>query len=105
MWAALTAARGVSGRDALWAHPDLAPTAQAFEDPAGFAGAGPSDDAAMDAALAALLDGPAGAASTEGPGGEEHRNESPAAGDEADGPGEPDDGDGSDGSPRQEGTR
>jgi len=59
VWAALTRARGGSGRDALWAHPDLVPTAEAFADPEGFAtppstGSGP--DAALDAALAAILD-------------------------------------------------
>jgi putative hydrolase len=58
VWAALTQARGQSGRDALWSHPDLAPTAEAFADPAGFArqddDAGAGD--AMDAALAQLLD-------------------------------------------------
>jgi len=72
VWAALTAARGVEGRDALWAHPDLAPTAEAFADPQAFARAGRGDDAGLDAALAALLDGPpAQAASREGAGGED----------------------------------
>jgi putative hydrolase len=58
VWAALTQARGVAGRDALWAHPDLVPTDTAFSDPAGFA-AGESTGGggdAMDAALARLLD-------------------------------------------------
>ncbi|MFN0284516.1 MAG: zinc-dependent metalloprotease [Kineosporiaceae bacterium] len=58
VWAALTAARGVAGRDALWEHPDLVPTADSFADPEGFAGAqtptpGGQD---LDAALAAILD-------------------------------------------------
>ncbi|HEX8581937.1 MAG TPA: zinc-dependent metalloprotease, partial [Acidimicrobiales bacterium] len=62
VWAALTSERGVAGRDALWAHPDLAPTAEAFEDPLGFARAGRTDgDSEMDAALAALLDEPTSA--------------------------------------------
>lgn len=58
LWAALTEARGPAGRDALWRHPDLVPTAEAFADPGGFArsGQGPGTDDAMDAALAALLD-------------------------------------------------
>jgi putative hydrolase len=59
VWAALAQARGIAGRDALWAHPDLLPTADAFTDPAGFArsepGAGGPGDA-MDAALTRLLD-------------------------------------------------
>jgi putative hydrolase len=74
VWAALTAARGMEGRDDLWAHPDLVPTAEAFADPTGFA----SPPAALtggddvDAALAALLDdaaaGGPGSAGSDGPG-------------------------------------
>lgn len=37
LWAAVTAARGRSGRDALWDHPDLLPSATDLDDPAGFA--------------------------------------------------------------------
>ncbi|MGC9668847.1 zinc-dependent metalloprotease [Planosporangium sp. 12N6] len=33
LWAALTEHRGVSGRDALWGHPDLLPDEEAFADP------------------------------------------------------------------------
>ena len=36
IWQGLTDARGVSGRDAIWAHPDLLPTADDFKDPDGF---------------------------------------------------------------------
>jgi putative hydrolase len=36
IWRSLTEARGVDGRDAVWAHPDLLPTAEDFDDPAGF---------------------------------------------------------------------
>jgi putative hydrolase len=63
VWAALTAARGVAGRDALWAHPDLVPTAESFADPDGFAQpAGASQgEQDLDAALAAILDGADGA--------------------------------------------
>jgi putative hydrolase len=58
VWAALTRVRGAAGRDALWGHPDLVPTADAFSDPEGFAappavGATETD---LDAALAAILD-------------------------------------------------
>ncbi|MGZ4602118.1 MAG: zinc-dependent metalloprotease [Kineosporiaceae bacterium] len=60
VWAALTAERGVTGRDALWAHPDLAPTAESFADPVGFAqGAGHAETSDLDAALEALLESPA----------------------------------------------
>jgi putative hydrolase len=36
IWRSLTEARGMEGRDALWGHPDLLPTAEDFDDPAGF---------------------------------------------------------------------
>jgi putative hydrolase len=36
LWTGLTTARGVEGRDALWAHPDLLPTAEDLEDPEAF---------------------------------------------------------------------
>ena len=36
IWRGLTEARGTAGRDALWAHPDLLPTTEDFDDPAGF---------------------------------------------------------------------
>jgi len=36
LWAGLRAARGVDGRDALWAHPDLLPTAADLDDPDAF---------------------------------------------------------------------
>jgi putative hydrolase len=37
LWAALTEHRGVSGRDALWGHPDLLPDEDAFTDPQTYA--------------------------------------------------------------------
>ena len=36
LWRALAEARGTEGRDALWSHPDLLPTVDDLEDPAGF---------------------------------------------------------------------
>ncbi|CAL9430455.1 hypothetical protein SUDANB6_02037 [Streptomyces sp. enrichment culture] len=36
LWASLTDARGVDGRDGLWAHPDMLPTATDLDDPDGF---------------------------------------------------------------------
>ena len=36
LWEGLTEARGLDGRDALWAHPDLLPTAEDLENPDGF---------------------------------------------------------------------
>jgi putative hydrolase len=55
VWAKLTEVRGVSGRDALWSHPDIVPGDEAFSDPGGFAGADQSADS-VDDELAKLLD-------------------------------------------------
>lgn len=37
LWAALTEHRGISGRDALWGHPDLLPSGDDFADPQAYA--------------------------------------------------------------------
>jgi putative hydrolase len=37
LWTELATARGVDGRDAVWAHAELLPTAEDLDDPAGFA--------------------------------------------------------------------
>ncbi|HEY0474931.1 MAG TPA: zinc-dependent metalloprotease [Kribbella sp.] len=37
LWAAVRDARGVEGRDELWSHPDLLPSATDLDDPIGFA--------------------------------------------------------------------
>jgi putative hydrolase len=44
IWGGLTAQRGVDGRDAIWAHPDLLPTADDFDDPDGFVRGRPEFD-------------------------------------------------------------
>ena len=44
IWQGLTEARGVKGRDAIWAHPDLLPTAEDFDDPDGFVSGRPELD-------------------------------------------------------------
>jgi putative hydrolase len=36
IWQGLTRERGITGRDAVWAHPDLLPTADDFDDPDGY---------------------------------------------------------------------
>ena len=36
LWWAVTERRGVSGRDAVWSHPDLLPTSDDLDDPLGF---------------------------------------------------------------------
>ena len=44
LWTELTQARGTDGRDALWAHPDLLPTAEDLADPEAFLrGSEPTD--------------------------------------------------------------
>ncbi|MCX5210904.1 zinc-dependent metalloprotease [Kitasatospora sp. NBC_00240] len=45
LWATLADARGVEGRDALWQHPDMLPTAADLDDPDGFVHRGSADDA------------------------------------------------------------
>ncbi len=60
LWSRLTEERGVEGRDALWQHPDLLPTAEDLDDPEGFSERRrliESSDAAVDAALERLLAG------------------------------------------------
>ena len=44
IWHGLTEARGIDGRDAVWAHPDLLPTADDFDDPEGFVRGRPEFD-------------------------------------------------------------
>lgn len=36
LWSALAMARGIEGRDDVWGHPDLMPTSEDLDDPAGF---------------------------------------------------------------------
>ena len=58
LWAAIAAERGQSGRDAVWQHPDLMPTAADLDDPAGYAARqreADAESAALDAAIAEIL--------------------------------------------------
>ena len=60
LWSTLEQARGQSGRDDVWRHPDLLPTPADLDDPAGFAqrrGDAETASADMDAALERLLRG------------------------------------------------
>lgn len=78
LWEAVEAARGTDGRDAVWAHPDLLPTAADLDDPDGFATRRSDAEAAsadVDAALEALLRG------------EETRGDDPRPEEPGDGPG------------------
>jgi len=61
LWGAMRDAHGVDARDAVWAHPDLMPTATDLDDPLGFAADGAEAGDAptseeFDEALARLLD-------------------------------------------------
>jgi putative hydrolase len=67
IWQGLTEERGIDGRDALWAHPDLLPTAEDFDDPDGFVRGRPEldisslenrDDGAEDGATDGTAGGP-----------------------------------------------
>jgi putative hydrolase len=70
IWRRLTDVRGTAGRDAVWAHPDLLPTDEDFDDPDGFVRGRPElDVSALDeSAGAAEGDGPAGEQPPGGPG-------------------------------------
>jgi len=73
LWAALAEQGGPQARDALWAHPDLLPSAADLDDPAGFAAGhagGPVPGTDWDAGLRALdkdLDGSLDDEATGGP--------------------------------------
>jgi hypothetical protein len=60
LWALLKDERGVDGRDAVWQHPDLLPTAEDLEDPQGFSERrklAEASDSEVDDALQKLLSG------------------------------------------------
>ena len=72
LWALLKDERGVEGRDAVWQHPDLLPTAEDLEDPQGFSERrklAEASDSEVDDALQKLLSGgfdePAGTEATD----------------------------------------
>ncbi|MFT8394541.1 zinc-dependent metalloprotease [Propionibacterium sp.] len=69
LWQAVEADRGTEGRDALWSHPDLIPTAKDLDDPMGFVqGDRLADDSQdWDAELAKLLEQQGDNGSDQGP--------------------------------------
>lgn len=70
LWAALRDARGIEGRDAVWAHPDLLPRGDELDDPLGYAAGdrGAADgDQLTDADLSALTSPGSGDAPVEPP--------------------------------------
>ena len=63
LWEAIAADQGQSGRDAVWAHPDLMPSAGDLDDPAGYRGrreAAADQSSELDAAIAEILGEDAG---------------------------------------------
>jgi putative hydrolase len=89
LWAQIAADGGPSARDAVWDHPDLMPTAEDLDDPAGYAArrtAEGADHADLDRALAEIFADPqAGPAS-------EADDADDAGTDQPDQPGRPDQG-------------
>ncbi|MEU1664658.1 zinc-dependent metalloprotease [Streptomyces sparsogenes] len=76
LWASLTDARGLDGRDGLWAHPDMLPTADDLDDPDGFVHREQLDFSELDKMLGEAAGGEAaegdkGAGEDDGKGGEE----------------------------------
>jgi putative hydrolase len=69
IWHGLTDARGIEGRDAVWAHPDLLPTADDFDDPDSFVRGRPELD--ISDLESAGPQHPAGNAGPDAEGGEE----------------------------------
>ncbi|MQA94971.1 MAG: hydrolase [Streptosporangiales bacterium] len=83
VWASLTEARGVAGRDAVWAHPDLLPSAEDLDDPEAFIQERGISDA-LDLDISQLTDG-----DSDGPdaaGGDGGPGEGPDGGDDPKGP-------------------
>lgn len=66
LWASLADARGVDGRDALWAHPDMLPTAGDLDDPDGFVHSEQADFSELEKMLGSggTAEGPESAEST-----------------------------------------
>ena len=69
LWALLTAARGIDGRDAVWGHPDLLPLPEDLDDPEAWVD-GSSSTTLTDADLEALTGSDPPAADADGPTGE-----------------------------------
>lgn len=81
LWARIAREQGTEARDAIWDHPDLLPTAEDLDDPAGYAGrrtAAEGEHADLDRALAEILGegeqgGPAEGGDPEAPAGGDER--------------------------------
>ncbi|WP_419997672.1 zinc-dependent metalloprotease [Streptomyces boninensis] len=62
LWASLADARGTDGRDALWTHPDMLPTASDLDDPDGFVHSESPDFSELDKMLGEAAQKPKGEA-------------------------------------------
>ncbi|MFH8613925.1 zinc-dependent metalloprotease [Streptomyces sp. NPDC017979] len=102
LWASLTDARGVDGRDALWEHPDMLPTASDLDDPDGFVHREQLDFSELDKMLGEAASGDAGAKGGRAPEGDGSRaaDDKPEGGPE----GKRDDEGGQDGQSGQDGA-
>jgi putative hydrolase len=75
LWWTVTEKRGISGRDAIWAHPDLLPTADDLDDPLGYGEKDETFTAPDDlSGLEAEFDRPGSAAGSSEPGSSEPRS-------------------------------
>jgi putative hydrolase len=109
IWLGLTEARGIDGRDALWAHPDLLPTAEDFDDPDGFVRGRPEldtsafdvDAAAAESTAEASAEGTSSEPAPEGSGGTEASGTEGSRGTEGSGT---ESSSGTESEPRAEGT-
>jgi putative hydrolase len=84
LWASLTDARGLDGRDGLWAHPDMLPTAEDLDDPDGFVHREQLDFSELEG----LLGGPSGGEGGTGGAGGSRAEEDRDGDDGADGRGD-----------------
>jgi putative hydrolase len=66
LWASLADARGAEGRDALWSHPDMLPTAEDLNDPDGFVHREQLDFSELDKMLGDAADGTGADTGTDG---------------------------------------
>ncbi|MEU9606078.1 zinc-dependent metalloprotease [Streptomyces sp. NPDC048057] len=105
LWASLTDARGMDGRDALWEHPDMLPTASDLDDPDGFVHREQLDFSELDKMLGEAASGDAGAHGSHGSKGSQgSQNSEDSQGDASrDAEGKKDDEGGQDGQTGQDG--
>jgi putative hydrolase len=85
LWASLGDARGIEGRDALWAHPDMLPTADDLDDPDAFVHREELDLSALSAQLDADLERLEGSAGDDEDDGKDNGKDSGKGDGEADG--------------------